>query len=442
MPNGPGKKASLIGRTSLPALLPLILFFTAFAQAAEQPIFGPVTYDVKARYGKENRYQETIETAEGFYIIKLQSGELEFQRPDLLSFSVNGETLLKEKQYGYRYVACFVQLKRTNTFELTIKDFTPPPFKRPRLPVRNVVLTIMPATVKLTNVALGLHEWEDVKRYADSLLKIQSPESSTFASAAANLKNDPEARAEAMRKLATRKDPNAGDFILNRFLDYSESPGVRGEAAVAFGILGETAAIPTLMRGMLDPEEKVRMGSARALSLYKEEDTKELLVKMLARMDSTMKAGVARAIVGVGWRPVGALLELAGSPDPVVANPGVEMLIGATDRQTIDAMLAYLESPGSRDVRLIIAVLGESKDSRAPAALSKMASDPAQSRWLEAELGAALAAFGDQKSAELIVAMIKRMDPRYRAYHKLLESYKKLTGTEYKELRAPGGKGP
>lgn len=426
-----GGKKFLIHSVS-PAALFLLALIVSPAQAAEQGIFGPIKYEVRERYGRQNRYQETINAAEGASVIKLQNGERASQGVDLVEFSVNGETLLKERHYDYRYVACFVRLKRTNAFELAIRDYTPPAFKRPLLSAKNVVITIMPATIKLTNVALGVHAWEDVNDYADSLLKITSPGSSALAFTAAGLQHDIEARADAMRKLSGRKDPKARDFILSRFLDLAEAPEVRGEAALALGFLEEKAVIPALMQGMLDPDEKVRMGSARALALYKEEDTKKLLTNTLERMNSTMRPGVVRAIVSAGWRPVNALLELAGASDPDTANLGVELLIGSTDKQAIDTMLTYLENPGPRDIRLVIAALGESKDSRAIAPLSRMAGDPAKGRGIEAELGTALAKLGDPTSADLIVVMIKRLGPRYPAYHKLLEVYKKLTGMEFK----------
>lgn len=423
-------------------LFAALLCFAASAQAAAQPpVFGPVTYDVKARYGRENIYRETIAAPEGLYLIKLQNGELASQRPDFLSFSVNGETLLPEKKYGYRYFACFVQLKSTNVFELAIKDATPSAFKRPSLSARNAVVTITPANGKIMGVALGVQAWEDAAYYAEALLKISSSEASAFAFAAANLKNNPEVRAEAMKKLGARRDPNAGDFIASRYFDAAESSEVRGEAVLAIGALGELAALPAIMQGMLEPDDAVRTGSVRALALYKEEDTRVPLVKMLSRMDPTMRTGVVRTFVSAGWRPVGMLLELVASPDADLANMGLALLAGSTDRVAVDALLAYLENPGPRDVRLIIAALGESKDSRAAEPLSRMASDPALGRGREAELGAALAALGDPRAVDLITAMLKRTDSRFSAYRKLLETYKQLTGADYKPAEGPGGKG-
>ena len=429
------KDKSFPGRTL--SLVALFLFLTVPAQAAEQPLFGPVTYEVKERYGKENRYQETIAAKDGLYLIELQNGGVFSQRPDLLSFSVNGELLLKEGPYAYAYLACFVRLKEANVIELSIRDFRPSPFKKPRLSARNAMITIMPATVKLTGIVLGVQAWEDVKYYVDSLLKIPSPESSALAFAAADLKKEPEARAESLRSLSARKDPNARDFFLNRFFDPAESSLVRRDAVIALGALGETALLPAILQGVLDPDEEIRAGSVRALSSYKEEETQAPIVKMLGRMDPTMRLGVVRSFVSVGWRPMGMLLEFVASPDPDLANMGTAMLIGSSDRRAVDALLVYLESPGPRDVGLIVTALGESKDQRALAPITRMARDPERGKGCEAELGTALAALGDPQAADLIVAMIKRMDDRNPAYYKLLNIYQKLTGIEYKQSGKP-----
>lgn len=226
MPNNLEKISAWYG---IPSLFAAMLFLTVPAQAAA-PVFGPKTYDVTERYGKENRYPETIAAPEGLYLIKIQNGELAAQRPDLLSFSVNGEMLLKEEQYAYRYLVCFVHLKSTNAVELTIRDVKPPALKRPLLTDRNAVVTIMPETFKTSGIVLGVQAWEDVKNYAEALRNIRSPESSALAVNAANLRNDPDARADAMKKLAARKDQDARVFILSRYFDNSENSKVRGEA--------------------------------------------------------------------------------------------------------------------------------------------------------------------------------------------------------------------
>jgi HEAT repeat protein len=418
-------------RTSLFLLLFAVLTSVVAAAAEEKQVFGPVKYEVKERYGKENRSKVTVAVPEGSYVIKAQNGEKPAERPDLMEFTVNGEKLLAEQHCDYRYLACFVDLRAENTYELVLKDYTPTGFKRPPATPRNVTITILPAPVKLPKIVLGLNAWEDLNNYAGLILKIKSPEVLSFALAAADLQNSVDARATAMRRLADRKDPVAQDFLLHVYRDFTDSPDVRGEAALALGFLRDTSVIPSLIQGLLDPEEKIRSGSARALSLYKEEDTKEPLSKTLERMDIIMKGAVVRTLVSAGWRPVSTLMGLAASQDPSVANMGVELLAGSRDERVVDLLLSYLDNPGVHDRKLVIAALGQTKSSKAVEQLSRLAADPDKRKGVEAELGMALANLGDPKSEELIVAMIKKTDTTHTR-NKLIEAYKKLTGKEYK----------
>ena len=100
---------------------------------------------------------------------------------------------------------------------------------------------------------------------------------------------------------------------------------VRGEVALALGILGDKAVIPVLIPGVLDPEDKVSIGSAGALSFYKEEDTQGDLMKMLERLDFMRKDAAIKAIVSAGWKPVGTIVKLAESNDPQVANTATKL---------------------------------------------------------------------------------------------------------------------
>jgi len=418
-------------KKTLLCLLLCSLFFTTAAASAEQPLFGPTKYEVIERYGKMNRYQAAFTVKEGLYLIKLQNGDQPRERPDILGFSVNGETLLREGAYGHDFFACVVALRKENTFELVIKDVRPTGFKRPIPTPRNVFVTVLPLSLKLSRGVFGLHAWEDLSAYADMVQKIKSPGSATLAVAAANQSNDTAVRTEAIRTLSDRKDPAALDLFLYLYRDYSDKPDVRGEAALALGGLGDKRLVPALMKGLLDPEEKIRMGSARALSFYKEEDTKEPLVSALASMDSMRRIPIVSTLASVGWRPVGTLMELAGSSDPGVADLGIELLTGSSDTRVVDYLLTSLESVGQRDVRLIISALGASKDKRAIGPLSLLAENPVRRRGAEGEIGAALAALGDPKSADLIVAMIKQAGSR-ETYMKLIDAYKVLTGKEYR----------
>lgn len=415
-------------------LLILFLFtcsYTALAAESGKPVFGPVKYDVKERYGKDNRYQATFPASEGTYLIKIQNGDQLPQRSDFIELSVNGQKLLKDDKYEYRFIAGIVKLRKENALELVIKDARPAGFQRPALPPRFVTITVRPLTVKLAEGMYGLHAWEGLGAFSGLFQKMKSSESADLALSAVNLENDVAKRAEAMRKLSDRKDLSAQDFILLVFGDLLEKEDVRSEAALALGILGDKKMIPLLMQGILDPEEKVRIGSARALSFFKEEDTRAQLETTLGRLDAMRKTAVIRAIAVAGWKPVAPLLELAESPDPSVANTAVELLGSTGDARAVDRLLKYFETPGHRDLRIIITALGESRDRRALEPLSRMAGDPAKRAGHEGELGIALASLGDQKSVDVIVEMIKKA-PSRQAYNQLRDAYKSLTGKDYK----------
>jgi len=401
------------------------------ALAADQPIFGPVKYEVKERFGKDNRYTATVKTAEGLYLIKLQNGEKPAERSDYIEFSVNGEQLLKNDKYDYLFIAGFVQLHKENTFELNIKDEVPTGFKRPTPTPKNVTITIMPAPVKLGKVLLGLNSWSFLNDITGSLLKIKDPSVASLAVQVASLQTEVSKRTEGMKQLAERKDEDVKEFFGQFYNDISEKSEVRGEAAIGLGLLGDKKYVPALMLGVLDSEELVRKGSALALSYYKEEDTKDEITKLLMRLDFIRRDAVVRSIVSAGWRPVGTLLGMVDDKDVGVEDMAVELLGGSKDPRVGDLLLKLLKDPGKRNINLIITALGECKETRAVEIFHQMAKDPAQRRKKEAVLGHALARIGDPRSVEVIVGMINRAERR-SVRDELMDAYKKLTGKDYK----------
>ncbi len=413
----------------IPILLACFLFVDD-ATAAAQPVFGPVKYEVKERYGRENRYRVNVPASGGSYIIKLQNGERFTERTDLLEFTLNRTMLLQLRHYGYPYLACFVQLQQENELELMIRDFDPAAFKRPALPPRNVLLTVLPGDGKLTSIVLGALSWDGVLAYADTIVRIRSAESSALARGAAGLQNENETRARAMRQLAERRDGDAREFLLHVFQDQDDRAEVRSEAALALGMLRDRQAIPFLFQGLLDPVEKIRMASAQALSRYEEGDTRELLSQLLHEMDALMGSAVMRTISRAGWIPVGNLLELGDSADADVANMSIELLIGCRDKRIVDRMIVLLQDPGQRDRRRVIAVLRESGDPRAIEPLTRMAVDPAVRNGMELDLAMALAVLGDSGSADLVGQLINLVDSRHPAYNRLIVAYKRMIGME------------
>jgi len=400
------------------------------AEAADKLVFGPVKYDVKERYGKENRYTETITVTEGLYLIKIQNGGSLAERSDFMEFSVNGEKLLKDDKYEYHFLACYVKLQKDNTFTLVIKDEVPSGFKRPTPAPKNVTISIMPAPIKIGKIVLGVNYWEALNDRTTAVLKVKDPAAASLAILVASLQTEHSSRVEGIRQLIEYKDPSAGDFLLGLYEDFSDKPDLRGEAAIGLGILMDKKNVQTLMNGVLDPEEAIRIGASKALSYYPEDDTRELLKKTLAQLDPIRKSAVVRAIVSAGWKPVSTLVEMAEGTEVGSSNMAVELMGGSNDPRVRDALLKYLKTPGARSMNNIIIALGECKEVRALESLLAIAKDPVQRKGKEIDLGRAFANIGDPTSVDAIVEMLKKTDRR-SVRESLKDSYKKLTGKEY-----------
>jgi len=404
----------------------------SLAGAADQAVFGPTKYDVKERHGKMNYYAGTFAAHEGVYLIKLQNGEKLTERSEWIELTVNDEKILKDDKYAYSFFGGFLALRKDNKIEVVLKDETPSGFRRPALPPRFVTLTVTPAPAALNKMKgiFGLPVWADLNGFTEAILKIKTAEAQALAMTAASLQNSTAVRIDAMRKVTDQKDSTAQDFLLGVYRDMNCIQDLRGEAALALGILGDKAVIPVLMPGILAPEDKVRIGSARALSFYPEEDTQEQLLKLLERLDTMRKDAVIKAIVSAGWKPAGTILKLAEASDPLVASTATRLLGGMEDSRATDLLLKMLADPGPRDQKVIISALGSTKDPRAIDPLLKIARDPELRKGKQAEVGEALASLGDQRAAEPIAEMIRKADSR-TSWERLRAAYKKLTGQEF-----------
>ncbi len=406
-------------------VLAMTLFCSFTAMAAEKDIFGPEVFDVKERYGKENKYTRTFQASEDLYLIKIQNGVQLAGRTDWLEFTVNGEKILREDRYGFGVIACFVKLKKDNTFEVRVKDDKPSGFRRPALPPRSVTITVMPTPVRIGTGSVGLPFWDELKNMTAAVQKIKTPGGGALAFAAANLQNDLSVRTEAMRKLSDLKDPSALDFFRFSYLNDQDKPEACGEAAVAIGVLQDVSFIPALMRGVLDPEMKIRVSSARALSFYQEADTAKPLSETLTKIDTIRVNAVIRSIAEADWKPVSTLISLARGEDENVSNTAVEILGTTRDPRAVDELLKFLEAPGKRNRRTIVLALGASQDTRAMEPLLVIANDPVKRSGLEGPLGTAFAKLGDQRAVVPITEMMKTPLTRSE-FNQLAEAYKKL----------------
>ncbi len=403
------------------------------AQAANGAIFGPVKYDVKERYGKPNTYTVTFPANDGLFLIEIKNGNELPERCDLIELTLNGEKTLVEDKYGYRFLAGFLPLKKENTFELILKDDKPSGFRRPILPPRFVIMTITPApqgTNRMLGV-FGINNWDLLKPYADLFSKITSPQAYTLALEAADLRRSFEKRADAMRRLADMKERSAEGYLLAMYSDVYCISDVRGQAAFGLAMLGDEKFIPTLMAGLMDPDEKVSVPTARALSFFPEAATGPQLVKVLEALDFLRKDAMVRSIVDAGWKPVSTIMHLAESNDPQTSDMALKLLGEMNDPRATDMLLRFFDNPGPRNQGAIISALGDTKDPRAFEPLLRLAQDRVKRKGKEAELGEALAKYGDQRAVKPITDMIDTVETR-QAWDRLRASYKKLTGKDYK----------
>lgn len=419
-----------MGRRFLISLLPVLLPVLSFAASPERPLFGPVKYEVKERYGAENRYRGSFNAAEGLFAVKLQNGDKWPERPDFLEFTLNGVKLLKEARYEHPVIACLVRLKKENSFEIVLKDAKPSGMKRPVPTPKFTYVSVLRPPLHGIEGAFGADTWENLVKYLEVIKGIKSAEAAQLAAAAAGLQNELAVRTDAVRKLSEMKEPSARDFMLHLFSDILEKPEVRAEAALGLSAYGDPKYVPLLVRELINPDDTISSVSARALSFYKEEDTRGPLMKLIENLDSMRRGALMRALADGGWKPVGVLADLAKGADAYVANTAIELLGGLMDPRATDVLLELIEAPGERNVDSIIASLGRSKDSRAVDALIKMANDAERRAGREVAIGDALVELGDQRGADAISLMIKKA-PNDMVKFRLMSAYRKLTGRPY-----------
>lgn len=404
------------------------------AEVSDKPVFGPKQYDVIKRDGELNSYQETFSVAEGAYLIKIQNGDSSPSMSEYIDFMINGQSLLNYEKYGYSIVACVEKLQKNNSFDLVLYDAAPLGAKKKDPPPRFVILSIMPLSVNLPKGAYGVLSLKQLDYLAGLLQKIKKPDTFSLAATVINLKNTISMRTEAVRKLSDSKSSDAQDLLVYLFNDALLNPDVRSEVALALGSFGDKRYIPFLVNGVTDPEPKIRIGAARALSMYREVDTRDSATKLIQETNYMQRAALLQTISDSGWKPIGVFMALAESTDPYTANLAIALLGVAKDPKATDMLLRLFENPDPEHLNVIITALGESKDSRAIQPLSRIAGDATARAGVEIELANALATIGDKTTAPLIEAIIKETTPG-STRRQLRAAYKKLTGTAYTEKK-------
>lgn len=408
----------------------LAVLFTGSWQAFALPVFGPKKFEVKQRYGKDNLYRETFRTASGPHMIKVRNGTQRSERPDILEMSLNTTQLLgPDHQHGYPLYVCFLSLDRENTIELNLKDSKPPGMRRPLLTEKFVIVSIEPAPTWFPGGLYGLESWERMKDLQTVIQGVKGGDSRSRAVTALDLRQPAALRTEAVRALGAEKDPRSKAYLLFLYRDRYAVPALRGEAAAALGMLRDATLVPQLLDGLFQPVDEVRDGAARALALYPEQETSRQLTRRLERVDPLRKSAIIRSIVKAGWMPLGAIEEMASSPDPHVAAVAIELLGNMKEQRATDRLLFLLQDHKHRNRNDIIRALGETGDARAVEPLLAIAQDPVMRKGLEASLGTALARSGDRRAEPLIQEMADTVES-VPDLLTLNEAFRMLTGKD------------
>jgi HEAT repeat protein len=420
-------------RTSIVlAIVSAILLGATTVPAADQPIYGPVKYDVKERYGRLNTYTASFPATDGLYLIKFQNGETPAERSDYLQLSVNGQPVVPDGRYAYRYFACFLDLRKENTLTVVIRDERPSGMRRPPPIPKNVILTVLPvpAGMKTLRGSFGIFDWATVKDINLLFDKIKGEQALRLAMDASSVHLSVADRAAALRTLSDLKVKSAEDYLVRAVIDPYYPSEVRAEATLALAVLGNVKNLPLFIQNVMDPDDLISTASARALSFFPESETGRLLTQMLEKLDPLRKSATIHAIIEAGWKPVQTVIAMSGSADPYVADMAISLLGSMRDARATEHLLAMMGEPGQKRSGAIVSALAETSDPRALDALLAMAADPERRAGKEVELGDALARLGGERSAEAIGQMIRKA-PSPQAEYRLRSAYRRLTGKDF-----------
>lgn len=211
-------------------------------------------------------------------------------------------------------------------------------------------------------------------------------------------------------------DPAALTLATLRFALADASAGVRGQAAVALGRLGNPAAAPDLIAILNDTDETVRCHAAAALGALGSATpgTVEALVGMLADGSAEVRAGAAQALGALkkaAAAAVPALVPLLQDREEAVrtAAAGAIAQAGPLDESATDALVEGLASPDNlvrAQTAEALGTIGAAAQETAPALVEvlKDKNDVVRAKAVEA-LGKIGEAAADQAVPSLVRAL-------------------------------------
>ena len=217
--------------------------------------------------------------------------------------------------------------------------------------------------------------------------------------------NDPEARLQAIQRLAESHTPRAFDALAGAIRD--EDVRVSGAAVAALGKIGGEKSTLVLLNTLQEHRPELRQAAVDALRHRPEEHVITALVGVLNDFDAAVRGRAAKALQNLRWHPANAKEEIWFS----VAQ-GQLSHVSVFGAQAIEALeMVLLGGPYSLQVGALQA-LGQIADERVLNTLI-----PALKSSDHAVTVAAIEAlhnFGGTKAAEAIIPMLRHPDHRVR----------------------------
>lgn len=137
--------------------------------------------------------------------------------------------------------------------------------------------------------------------------------------------NDPISiiKTSAIQELGKRKVKEAIPKIAE-LLEKDESPIVRDNAAFALGEIGDTSAIPYLIKALKDKDEWVRKSAIKALGILKAKEAIPALIELVNDSSQTVRKSLARTLGQIGDKDIEPYLVKLYNDESIVVKKQAE----------------------------------------------------------------------------------------------------------------------
>ena len=125
-----------------------------------------------------------------------------------------------------------------------------------------------------------------------------------------------DARRYATKMIGRVKHPDSREALM----DLMKDSGIRSVAASALGEVGDSLAVPVLIRALHDPSLSVRRASAKSLGQLGDVRSITSLIKSMSDSHHSVRFAAAGALVAMGAPALKPLSDLLHHPDPLIRS--------------------------------------------------------------------------------------------------------------------------